>query len=136
MMQAQKAFVMNRIGDLGFLLGYSFLLFNFGTLDIQAYSIHFSRAHFEWTPGSSHYNVSIYWRHWKICTAPLYTWLPDAMAGPTPVSALIHAATYGNGRYLYGRSDPMFLFAMAPSDVKRNTLDRRDHLQFLLRSSA
>lgn len=113
---AQKAFVMNRIGDLGFLLGMFFILFNFGTLDIQAVQ--------ELAPGltaNSPLLIGITMMLFvgamgKSAQLPLYTWLPDAMAGPTPVSALIHAATMVTaGIYMIVRSN--VLFAMAPSTL-------------------
>lgn len=110
---AKKAFIMNRIGDLGFLLGMFFMLFYFGTLDYAGVA-------------SAAQNLSV--NHITIVTItlllfvgatgksaqlPLYTWLPDAMAGPTPVSALIHAATMVTaGIYMVVRSN--ILFAMAP----------------------
>ena len=113
---AQKAFVMNRIGDLGFLLGMFFLLFNFGTLDIQSIA--------GIAPGMA-MNGSLVviitlclfiGAMGKSAQIPLYTWLPDAMAGPTPVSALIHAATMVTaGIYMVVRSN--VLFAMAPTTM-------------------
>ena len=110
---AQKAFVMNRIGDLGFLLGLFFLLFNFHTLDIQTIQQQASGL----APGNI-LLVTITLLLFigaigKSAQIPLYTWLPDAMAGPTPVSALIHAATMVTaGIYMVVRSN--VLFAMAP----------------------
>jgi NADH-quinone oxidoreductase subunit L len=113
---AQKAFVMNRIGDLGFLLGMFLLLFNFGTLDIQTIAT--------MAPGFSMNGslvVAITMMLFigaigKSAQIPLFTWLPDAMAGPTPVSALIHAATMVTaGIYMVVRSN--VLFAMAPTTL-------------------
>lgn len=113
---AQKAFVMNRIGDLGFLLGIFFLLFNLGTLDIQSIQT--------LAPGLGHHSgliVAITLLLFvgaigKSAQIPLYTWLPDAMAGPTPVSALIHAATMVTaGIYMIVRSN--VLFALAPTTL-------------------
>ena len=113
---AQKAFVMNRIGDLGFLLGMFFILFHFGTLDIQAVK--------ELAPGltaNSTLLIGITMLLFvgaigKSAQLPLFTWLPDAMAGPTPVSALIHAATMVTaGIYMVVRSN--VLFAMAPTTL-------------------
>lgn len=110
---AQKAFVMNRIGDLGFLIGMFFLLFNFGTLDFGSIE--------QMAPGFSDNDTLIttitillfIGAIGKSAQLPLYTWLPDAMAGPTPVSALIHAATMVTaGIYMIVRSN--VLFAMAP----------------------
>ena len=114
---AQKAFVMNRIGDLGFLLGMFFILFNFGTLDIQAVQ--------EIAPSltaNSTLLITITLLLFvgaigKSAQLPLYTWLPDAMAGPTPVSALIHAATMVTaGIYMVVRSN--VLFALAPTTLE------------------
>ncbi len=114
---AQKAFVMNRIGDLGFLLGMFFILFNFGTLDIQAVQ--------EIAPSltaNSTLLITITLLLFvgaigKSAQLPLYTWLPDAMAGPTPVSALIHAATMVTaGIYMVVRSN--VLFALAPTTLQ------------------
>ncbi len=113
---AQKAFVMNRIGDLGFLLGMFFILFNFGTLDIQAVQ--------EIAPSLSANSTLLITitlllfvgAIGKSAQLPLYTWLPDAMAGPTPVSALIHAATMVTaGIYMVVRSN--VLFALAPTTL-------------------
>lgn len=113
---AQKAFVMNRIGDLGFLLGMFFILFNFGTLDIQSVR--------ELAPGlaaNSPLLMAITLLLFvgaigKSAQIPLYTWLPDAMAGPTPVSALIHAATMVTaGIYMIVRSN--VLFALSPTSL-------------------
>jgi NADH-quinone oxidoreductase subunit L len=110
---AKKAFVMNRIGDLGFLLGMFFILFNFGTLEYGAVAEQASKL----TPNSM-LLVAITLLLFvgamgKSAQLPLYTWLPDAMAGPTPVSALIHAATMVTaGIYMVVRSN--VLFAMAP----------------------
>ncbi|MFN5665442.1 MAG: NADH-quinone oxidoreductase subunit L [Bacteroidota bacterium] len=110
---AKKAFVMNRIGDLGFLLGMFFMLFHFGTLDFDGVATAATGL------GSNHILiVSITLLFFigamgKSAQIPLYTWLPDAMAGPTPVSALIHAATMVTaGIYMVVRSN--VLFALAP----------------------
>ncbi len=113
---AQKAFVMNRIGDLGFLLGMFFILFHFGTLDfggIQKLAsglIPDSRILITITI------LLFIGAIGKSAQLPLYTWLPDAMAGPTPVSALIHAATMVTaGIYMVVRSN--VLYAMAPTTL-------------------
>ena len=113
---AKKAFVMNRIGDLGFLLGMFYILFNFGTLEYGAVAQQAASL----TPNST-LLVSITLLLFvgamgKSAQLPLYTWLPDAMAGPTPVSALIHAATMVTaGIYMVVRSN--VLFAMAPTTL-------------------
>lgn len=113
---AKKAFVMNRIGDLGFLIAIFWLIAKLGTVTFN-------------TPG--HSGVFDLYRNLtptditgitlllfvgatgKSAQIPLYTWLPDAMAGPTPVSALIHAATMVTaGIYMIARSN--ILYTMAP----------------------
>jgi NADH-quinone oxidoreductase subunit L len=110
---ARKAFIMNRIGDLGFLLGM-FLIFNtFGSL---SYNTVFSKTALL-TPGTSVITIITLLLFagatGKSAQIPLLTWLPDAMAGPTPVSALIHAATMVTaGIYMVARSN--ILFVMAP----------------------
>jgi NADH-quinone oxidoreductase subunit L len=110
---AKKAFVMNRIGDLGFLIAV-FLIFNtFGSLEFKDV---FSKA----TGLASGENTVVLitlclfiGACGKSAQLPLFTWLPDAMAGPTPVSALIHAATMVTaGVYMIARSN--VLFELAP----------------------
>jgi NADH-quinone oxidoreductase subunit L len=110
---AKKAFVMNRIGDLGFLIGV-FLIFNtFGSLE-------FAKV-FPQAASLMSGNTAVMWitillfigACGKSAQLPLFTWLPDAMAGPTPVSALIHAATMVTaGIYMIARSS--VLFDLAP----------------------
>ncbi|MEP6692396.1 MAG: NADH-quinone oxidoreductase subunit L, partial [Gemmatimonadaceae bacterium] len=109
----KKAFIVNRIGDFGFLIAMFMLFANLGTLDFVGVSAGTGTL----TPGGS----TITWIclfmflgcAGKSAQIPLYIWLPDAMAGPTPVSALIHAATMVTaGVYLIARSG--VLFAMAP----------------------
>lgn len=107
---AKKAFVMNRIGDLGFLVGMLLVLFNYGSL---TYGEFFGQLH----GGSPVPAVTNNWialcffigATGKSAQIPLYTWLPDAMAGPTPVSALIHAATMVTaGIYMIARSHALY----------------------------
>ncbi len=113
---AKKAFVMNRIGDLGFLLGMFFMLFYFGSLDYGTVATQAQTL----TPNST-ILIAITMLLFvgamgKSAQLPLYTWLPDAMAGPTPVSALIHAATMVTaGIYMVVRSN--VLFSLAPSTL-------------------
>jgi NADH-quinone oxidoreductase subunit L len=110
---ARKAFIMNRIGDLGFLLGM-FLIFNtFGSL---SYSVVFSKAALL-LPGTAVITIITLLLFagatGKSAQIPLLTWLPDAMAGPTPVSALIHAATMVTaGIYMVARSS--ILYSLSP----------------------
>ena len=110
----RKAFIMNRIGDCGFLVAMLMIFWSTGSLDFIAV---FARAPTALVAGGS----AITWITLLLflgCTGksaqiPLYTWLPDAMQGPTPVSALIHAATMVTaGVYLVARCN--LLFAMAP----------------------
>ena len=110
---AKKAFVMNRIGDLGFLLGV-FLMFNFfGSVEFAKI---FPQAA-TMLPGNDTIVLITIFLFIGACgksaQLPLFTWLPDAMAGPTPVSALIHAATMVTaGIYMIARSS--ILFDLAP----------------------
>ena len=108
---ARKAFVMNRIGDLGFLLAVFWLLAKLGTVD---YTEVFARvgtlSNFDITAITMLLFIGAAGKSAQI---PLYTWLPDAMAGPTPVSALIHAATMVTaGIYMIVRSN--ILYSLAP----------------------
>jgi NADH:ubiquinone oxidoreductase subunit 5 (subunit L)/multisubunit Na+/H+ antiporter MnhA subunit len=110
---ASKAFIMNRIGDLGFLLGIVLIALTFGSLE---YTSVFDQA--KGYPGSDATITAITLLLFvgatgKSAQIPLYTWLPDAMAGPTPVSALIHAATMVTaGIYMVARSN--ILFTLSP----------------------
>ena len=112
----KKAFVMNRIGDFGFLVAMFLLFANLGTLDFTGVS---GRAS-ELGEGSAVISaVGLFFFlgcAGKSAQIPLYTWLPDAMAGPTPVSALIHAATMVTaGVYLVARSAAIFSLAPVAS---------------------
>jgi NADH-quinone oxidoreductase subunit L len=110
---AKKAFIVNRIGDFGFLVAMGIMLVAFGSLNFGEV---FSKAE---TMGSATVITSISLMLFLGCTGksaqiPLYVWLPDAMAGPTPVSALIHAATMvTSGIYLVARAN--ILFALSPT---------------------
>ncbi len=112
---ARKAFIMNRIGDLGLLVACFLLLGKFGTLNYDQIGIATILGEFQ---KDSVFMISVTLSLFLAATGksaqiPLFTWLPDAMAGPTPVSALIHAATMVTaGIYLTIRSN--FLFEMAP----------------------
>ena len=110
---AKKAFIMNRIGDLGFLIGMLLILFHFGTLSYQDF---FGQLKSGATANPSMYNwiaICLFiGAMGKSAQIPLYTWLPDAMAGPTPVSALIHAATMVTaGIYMIARSSALYNLA-------------------------
>ena len=110
---AKKAFIMNRIGDLGFLLAVFFIYSTFGSVEFANV---FPQAAL--LPSGSTILVVITLLLFvgatgKSAQLPLFTWLPDAMAGPTPVSALIHAATMVTaGIYMIARSN--ILFTLAP----------------------
>jgi NADH-quinone oxidoreductase subunit L len=108
---ATKAFVMNRIGDLGFLIAIFYLLAKVGSVN---YTEVFSGAT-QLSPSSLTIITLLLFvgATGKSAQIPLYTWLPDAMAGPTPVSALIHAATMVTaGIYMIARSN--ILYTLAP----------------------
>jgi NADH-quinone oxidoreductase subunit L len=109
----KKAFIMNRIGDFGFLVAMFLLFANLGTLDFVGVS---GRAAELGEGGAVVTAIGLFFFlgcAGKSAQIPLYTWLPDAMAGPTPVSALIHAATMVTaGVYLVARSSA--IFALAP----------------------
>jgi NADH-quinone oxidoreductase subunit L len=108
---AKKAFVMNRIGDAGFLLAVFYLLSKLGTV---GYADVFSKV--DQLSGQDLTIITLLLfvgATGKSAQIPLYTWLPDAMAGPTPVSALIHAATMVTaGIYMIARSN--ILYTLAP----------------------
>jgi NADH-quinone oxidoreductase subunit L len=113
-----KAFLVNRVGDFGFVLGIGLILAYFGTLD---YAAVFGRA-----PELASQTIEIFpGRPWLLLTAiclllfvgamgksaqfPLHVWLPDSMEGPTPISALIHAATMVTaGIFMVARMSPLF----------------------------
>jgi NADH-quinone oxidoreductase subunit L len=114
----KKAFVVNRIGDYAFILGMLALFAQFRTLDFQAVAAAVAAL----PPESSFGILSIatlllfIGATGKSAQIPLYTWLPDAMEGPTPVSALIHAATMVTaGVYMIGRN--AVLFSAAPETM-------------------
>jgi NADH-quinone oxidoreductase subunit L len=111
---AKKAFIVNRVGDVGFALGIMAIWVNTGTLNIQE-----SLAKLIAMPAADLSVPLVVIALLVFCGAmgksaqfPLHVWLPDAMEGPTPVSALIHAATMVNaGVYLVARANPLFAHA-------------------------
>ena len=110
----RKAFIMNRIGDFGFMVAMLMIFWSTGSLDFGTV---FSHAPTALVAGGGTVTAITLFLFLgctgKSAQIPLYTWLPDAMAGPTPVSALIHAATMVTaGVYLVARCN--LLFAMAP----------------------
>lgn len=111
---ARKAFIMNRIGDLGLLIGIFLLAKEFNAIDYLTVANNVSKFSVD-SPMMIFITASLFiGAVGKSAQVPLYTWLPDAMAGPTPVSALIHAATMVTaGIYLVVRSN--FLYTLAPT---------------------
>ncbi len=113
---AKKAFIVNRIGDFGFLIGMFLTFQKFGSLNFDSV--------FSGASSSQVGDHTIFWitlllfvgAVGKSAQIPLYVWLPDAMAGPTPVSALIHAATMVTaGVYMVARCS--LLYALAPATM-------------------
>ncbi|MGB7548551.1 MAG: NADH-quinone oxidoreductase subunit L [Terracidiphilus sp.] len=110
----KKAFIVNRIGDFGFLIGIFLLLANFGTLSFSEIAAKLAASP-AWTGGvlTAIALCLLMGATGKSAQLPLYIWLPDAMEGPTPVSALIHAATMVTaGVYMIARTH--FLFDRSP----------------------
>ncbi len=108
---AKKAFIMNRIGDLGFLLAVFWLLNKLGTVNYE--DVFANTGKLTPTDITAITLLMFVGATGKSAQIPLYTWLPDAMAGPTPVSALIHAATMVTaGIYMIARSN--LLYTLAP----------------------
>jgi NADH-quinone oxidoreductase subunit L len=114
---ARKAFIMNRVGDLGFLLGIFTIIATFGTVE---YLEVFEKAASFAIGDPVIIAITAFLfigAMGKSAQIPLFTWLPDAMAGPTPVSALIHAATMVTaGIYMVIRSN--VLYSLAPSTLE------------------
>src|SRR2546428_8375519 len=116
---AKKAFVVNRVGDWGFSIGIMLIFATFGTLEFTRVG---EAVHEGITAGRFHVSDPLFigialalfiGATGKSAQIPLYTWLPDAMEGPTPVSALIHAATMVTaGVYMVARRN--FIFQKAP----------------------
>jgi NADH-quinone oxidoreductase subunit L len=109
----KKAFIVNRVGDFGLLIAMFLVFANLGTLDFTAIRAGASSLPFGGAVVTAVCLFLFLGCAGKSAQIPLYVWLPDAMAGPTPVSALIHAATMVTaGVYLIARSN--VLFSMAP----------------------
>jgi NADH-quinone oxidoreductase subunit L len=107
----KKAFIVNRIGDWGFILGVLLIFARFGTLDFQEVARAVSQLSPEATFGTLSAITLLLFvgATGKSAQIPLFVWLPDAMEGPTPVSALIHAATMVTaGVYMIGRNAVLF----------------------------
>jgi NADH-quinone oxidoreductase subunit L len=115
-----KAFIVNRIGDFGFILGMALIFATFRTLDFQQVATAVSRYAPEATMGVVTLATLLLFlgATGKSAQIPLYVWLPDAMEGPTPVSALIHAATMVTaGVYMIGRNAVLFSHAPMTMEV-------------------
>ncbi len=116
----KKAFIVNRIGDFAFILGTLLIFTHFGSLDFQSVASQVSLMPVEagWGVLSVATLLLFIGATGKSAQIPLYTWLPDAMEGPTPVSALIHAATMVTaGVYMIGRNAVLFSHAPATMQV-------------------
>ncbi len=112
---ANKAFIVNRVGDFAFILGALLLVVTFGSLDFITIALKVKEMPVEATFGTLSLITLLMFigATGKSAQIPLYVWLPDAMEGPTPVSALIHAATMVTaGVYMIGRN--ALLFEHAP----------------------
>ncbi|HEY4197313.1 MAG TPA: NADH-quinone oxidoreductase subunit L [Mucilaginibacter sp.] len=110
---AKKAFIMNRIGDLGFIIGIFLIIAFFNSVTFSDIFPKAAGMHASDAPFTIITLLLFVGAVGKSAQLPLFTWLPDAMAGPTPVSALIHAATMVTaGVYMVARSN--ILFTMAP----------------------
>lgn len=113
-----KAFLVNRVGDFGFLLGIAMVLFYFGTLDyatVFAHAPDIAEKKIELIPGLDWLVITVICillfigAMGKSAQFPLHVWLPDSMEGPTPISALIHAATMVTaGIFMVARMSPLF----------------------------
>ncbi|HEY5029342.1 MAG TPA: NADH-quinone oxidoreductase subunit L [Candidatus Angelobacter sp.] len=112
----KKAFIVNRIGDFAFLIGMFLIIQHFGSLNYDAVFGKIAEGHFTPEAGWGLFTAIalclMFGATGKSAQVPLYVWLPDAMEGPTPVSALIHAATMVTaGIYMIARSHAIFNLA-------------------------
>jgi NADH-quinone oxidoreductase subunit L len=117
---AKKAFIVNRIGDFGFTLAMFLMFVNFGSLDFKTVFEKVGPMAVEQTAGPLTWIALLLFvgAAGKSAQIPLYVWLPDAMEGPTPVSALIHAATMVTaGVYMVARSAVIYTHAPEIMDV-------------------
>jgi NADH-quinone oxidoreductase subunit L len=114
----KKAFITNRVGDAGFLLGMFLLFHTFGTLEMDRINAAFAGPVLPAVSASLVGILLFIGATGKSAQIPLHVWLPDAMAGPTPVSALIHAATMVTaGVYLVARMNGIYEHAPLASEV-------------------
>src|SRR3989442_931216 len=115
---AKKAFVMNRIGDWGYTIGIITIFLVFGSMKFQDVFTRLETSSMAQGPLTLICIALFFGATGKSAQLPLYSWLPDAMEGPTPVSALIHAATMvTSGVYLVARSMPLFAAAGSSLEV-------------------
>jgi NADH-quinone oxidoreductase subunit L len=121
----KKAFIVNRIGDLGFLIGMFLLFRELGTLNLTEINVLLSNPKVitRIMPSVTRICLSLFvGAAGKSAQIPLYVWLPDAMSGPTPVSALIHAATMVTaGVYMIARLNPLFELSPVALNVIAHT---------------
>ena len=114
----KKAFIANRVGDAGFLLGMFVIYSTLGTLEIDRINAAFSASPLPAVSASLIGVLLFIGATGKSAQIPLYVWLPDAMAGPTPVSALIHAATMVTaGVYMIARMSGVYVHAAEASQL-------------------
>jgi NADH-quinone oxidoreductase subunit L len=117
---ANKAFIVNRVGDFGFALAMFLIFVNFNSLDFETVFAQVAQMPVETSAGAltAIALLLLVGATGKSAQIPLYVWLPDAMAGPTPVSALIHAATMVTaGVYMVARSSSIYLHSAGVLDV-------------------
>jgi len=111
----KKAFIVNRIGDAGFVLGMFLVFVSFGSVDFRTVMAQAAHMPIDWSWGGTLTLIALFLfigACGKSAQIPLFTWLPDAMEGPTPVSALIHAATMVTaGVYMVARSSAIYVHA-------------------------
>jgi len=111
----KKAFIVNRIGDAGFVLGIFLIFVSFGSVDFRTVMAQAAHMPIEWSWGGTLTLIALFLfigACGKSAQIPLFVWLPDAMEGPTPVSALIHAATMVTaGVYMVARSSAIYAHA-------------------------
>src|SRR6478735_6156421 len=114
---ARKAFVMNRIGDLAFLIAIFMIIAKVGSVNFS--DVFSAEGLQKLSPSVTIITLLLFvGATGKSAQIPLYTWLPDAMAGPTPVSALIHAATMVTaGIYMIARSNALYLHAEVTNNI-------------------
>jgi NADH-quinone oxidoreductase subunit L len=111
----KKAFIVNRIGDAGFVLGIFLVFVSFGSVDFRTVMAQAAHMPIDWSWGGTLTLIALFLfigACGKSAQIPLFVWLPDAMEGPTPVSALIHAATMVTaGVYMVARSSAIYAHA-------------------------